>query len=339
MFQLRDVDRVLALRDADALAERPNRLRRVAAPAHAHDRRHAGIVPSTDMAFLHELEQLPLAHECVGQVEPREFDLPRARRHREVLNQPVVERAMIFEFERAQRVGDLLDRVRWRVREVVHRVDAPGVAGPMMMGAADPVEHRIAHVHVRRRHLDLRAQHVRAVFELAGAHPREQIEVLADAAVPVRTVLPWLGQRPAVTTHFVGVLAVDVREAALDQMNRVLVELFEVVRREVQARPFETEPPHVFFDRLDVLDVFRRRIRVIEPKIARPPELLRDAEVEANRFRMPDVKVAVRLRRKPCRDSRAIPPRRQVFGDALTNEVEGRPRPYGRAVHIGKRQL
>ena len=71
-------------------------------------------------------------------------------------------------------------RVRRRMREVVHRIDAPRVAGAMVMRAADAVEHRVAHVDVRRRHVDLRAQHVRAVRELAGAHAREQVEVLLD---------------------------------------------------------------------------------------------------------------------------------------------------------------
>jgi len=31
-----------------------------------------------------------------------------------------------------------------------------------------------------RRHVDLRAQHVRPVGKLVGAHPREQVEILFD---------------------------------------------------------------------------------------------------------------------------------------------------------------
>ena len=87
---------------------------------------------------------------------------------------------MILELQRAERMRDVLDRVRRRVREVVHRIDAPRVAGAVVVRVPDPVQHRIAHVDVRRRHVDLRAQHVRAVRELAGAHPPEEIEVLVD---------------------------------------------------------------------------------------------------------------------------------------------------------------
>ena len=67
-----------------------------------------------DVPLLHELEQLALAHHRVGQVQARELDLLRARRHRQVLDQPVVERPVVLELERAERVRDPLDRVRRR---------------------------------------------------------------------------------------------------------------------------------------------------------------------------------------------------------------------------------
>jgi hypothetical protein len=53
-----------------------------------------------------------------------------------------------------------------------------GVAGPMMMRATDPIEDRVAHVDVRRRHVDLRAQDARAIRELSGAHAAEQVQIL-----------------------------------------------------------------------------------------------------------------------------------------------------------------
>jgi hypothetical protein len=59
-----------------------------------------------------------------------------------------------------------------------------------MMRVQDAVQHRIAQIDVARRHVDLRAQHARAVRELAGAHAAEQIEVLLDAAVAERAVRP-----------------------------------------------------------------------------------------------------------------------------------------------------
>ena len=130
-----------------------------AAPAQADDRRHARIVPARDVLLDDELQQLALAHHRVGQVEAGELDLLRARRHRQVGEQPVVERPVILELERAQRVRDLLDGVRDRMRVVVDRIDRPLVAGAMVRDAPHAIEHRVAHVDVRRRHVDLRAQH------------------------------------------------------------------------------------------------------------------------------------------------------------------------------------
>ena len=172
MLEQPDVDDVLFLGDADARAEVADRLRRVAAAAQPGDRRHARVVPAVHVPLRHQLQQLALAHHGVVQVEPRELDLPRAVRRLALAHHPVVERPVVLELERAERVRDALDGVRQRVRVVVHRVDAPGVAGAVMLGVADAVQHRVAQVDVRRRHVDLGAQHVRAVGELAGAHAR-----------------------------------------------------------------------------------------------------------------------------------------------------------------------
>ena len=82
---------------------------------------------------------------------------------------------MIFELQRADGVRDLSMRIRLAVREVVHRIDAPLVAGAMMLGVQDAVHHRVAHVEVRRRHVDLGAQRARAVGKLARLHALEQV--------------------------------------------------------------------------------------------------------------------------------------------------------------------
>jgi hypothetical protein len=178
-----DVGEGVVLRDADRLAELADRGGRVAAAAHAGDRRHAGVVPAGDALFLHELEQAALGHHRVGEVEAGELDLLRLSRGVERAEQPVVEGAVHLELQRADRVGDALVRVLERVRVVVHRVDAPLVAGVVVVGLADAVDDRIAHVHVRRGHVDLRAEDRLAFVELAARHLREGREVLLDGCV------------------------------------------------------------------------------------------------------------------------------------------------------------
>ena len=237
VLEQRHVDDVFFLGDADPRAEVADRFRRVAAPAQPADRRHARVVPAGDMLLLHQLQQLALAHHRVVQVEPRELDLLRPVAVEQVIDQPVVERAVIFELERAERVRDALERIRQRMRVVVHRIDAPGVAGAMMGRVADPIERRIAHVEVGRRHVDLGAQHVGAVGELAGAHPGKEREALFDRPIAIGAVLPRLGEGAAVAADLVGGQAVDVGQVALDQRDGELVEPLEVVRREKQRRP------------------------------------------------------------------------------------------------------
>ena len=79
---------------------------------------------------------------------------------------------MILELQRTKRVGDALDRIRKAVGEVVHRIDRPLVARAVVVNPADPNHDRISKVQVRRLHVDLRAQYVRAVFANSPARIR-----------------------------------------------------------------------------------------------------------------------------------------------------------------------
>ena len=76
-------------------------------------------------------------------------------------------------------MGDVLQRVFDRMRVGVHRVDLPRVAGHVVLGKADAVDRRVAHVDVGRAHVDLGAQDHAAFGVLAGAHLAEQL-----AAIP-----------------------------------------------------------------------------------------------------------------------------------------------------------
>src|ERR1700688_4742064 len=110
MFQERQLDRSIRLRYSNRPAEIEYGFRRVAAPADSGDRGHAGIVPSANMAFLDQREQLPLAQERIRQVEPVKFYLLRMI-DPELIEIPVVQRPVILELERANGMGDPFHRV------------------------------------------------------------------------------------------------------------------------------------------------------------------------------------------------------------------------------------
>ena len=208
------------------------------------------------------------------------------------------------------------------MREVVHRIDAPPVAGAMVVRVPDPIEHRVAHVDVRRRHVDLRPEHERAVGELPRPHAREQIEVLVDRASTIGALAAGFRQGAAVAADVVARLAVDVGLALPDQVDRILVELFEIVGREVQRVPSEAEPADVVFDRVDVLDVLLRRVGVVEPEVAGAAEVARDAEIETDGLGVADVEITVRLGRKARDDTAAVAALGLVLGDDRADEIE-----------------
>src|SRR3989442_14668531 len=120
------------------------------------------------------------------------------------------------------------------MRIVVHRIDAPGVAGPMMRLMPDAIENRIAHIDVRRGHVDLRTQDMSAVRKLPFPHAAKQIEILLDAAIAMWRFLPRFRQRAAVSADLFGRKAVDICLPGLNQMFRPLVELLEVIRSVIE---------------------------------------------------------------------------------------------------------
>ena len=297
-----------------------NRGGRDAAPSHARQRRHARVVPAVHDAGVHQFLQLALAGDGVRQLQARELYLLRVV-HAERLEKPVVERAVVLEFQRAQRMGDALDRVRQAVREVVGGVDAPAVAAAVVRGVADAVNRRVAHVDVGRGHVDLCAQHMFAVGELAVAHAPEQIQVLFHAALAEGAVGARFGQRAAVAADVVGAEAAHIRLARAYQFNGAVVELAEVVRCVEQLVPLKAEPAHILDDGLGVLGAFLLRVGVVEAQVAKPAVFAREAEIQADGLGVADMQVAVRLRRKARDEFAAVLVGGEVALDNLADEV------------------
>jgi hypothetical protein len=104
-------------------------------------------------------------------------------------------------------------------------------------------------------------------------------------------------------------------------MLRPLIELLEVIGRVIEMlAPIEADPLHVAHDRLGVFDFLFGRIRIVEPEIAVPAVFVGDSEIEADRFRVADVQIAVRLRREPRYDGR-MPAAPEVLLDNFPNKV------------------
>ena len=319
-----DLDEAVVPGDADTLAEGAESLGGDAAAAEPGDGGHARIVPAIDQLLLHELEQLALAHHRVGEVEAGKLGLLGAIGQVEREEEPVVEIAVVLELEGADRVGDAFNPVREAVGKIVERVDAPVLARAVMLGVADAVDRRIAELHVGVGHVDPRADDVGAVGELAFAHPLQEIEVLFHGAGGVGAEGARLADAAAVFADlFLGERA-DVGLAAADELDRKIEELLVIVRGvEELVAPVEAEPAHVALNRLDVLQVFRRRVGVVEAEVASAVEVEREAEVQADRFGVADVEVAVGLRRKAGDDAAPVLVRGLIRLHEVADEVRG----------------
>ena len=136
---------------------------------------------------------------------------------------------MLLKFEGAQRVRNPLDRIRYWVREVVHWIDAPLIARPMMRHMGDTVNHRVAHDEIRRCHVDLCTQDARAIWELSRTHAREEVEILLHGAIAVRTFPPRLGQRTAMRANLICREIIYVCKPFLNQRDGISIHLLEVI--------------------------------------------------------------------------------------------------------------
>ena len=173
-------------------------------------------------------------------------------------------------------------------------------------------------------HVDLGAQHARAVGKFARPHATEEVETLGHRAVAKRAVLAWLVEVAAVLADLLGRQVVDVGLAVLDQDLGQPVDLIEVVRGiERLTVPTETQPGHVLLDGFDVLHVFGAGVGVVVAQVALAAVLGRQAEVQADGLGVADMQVAVGLGRKPGVHAPLVLTLREVVVDDLLDEVGG----------------
>ena len=133
------------------------------------------------------------------------------------------------------------------VGKIVHWVYTPFIACTMMMRFHDPVNDRIAHVHVRRCHIDFRTQNFFSFIELAGGHPFKQIKVFFHRTITVRTFSARFLRSSFLCTYGFRILIINIGFSFVDQLNRKSMQLWEKIRCIIQAVfPVETQPSYNF---------------------------------------------------------------------------------------------
>ena len=191
-----------------------------------------------------------------------------------------------------------------------------------MMHPPDPVDDRVAHVNIRRGHVDPGAENHFAVFEFAGAHPAEEIEVLFDRTVPAGGFPARNVEVAAVFVPLLGREVADVGFVEGDEFFGAFVHPVEIIARIIEpVAEIEPQPPDILRDRRNVFGILFRRIGVIHAQIAVPAVFCGDAEIQADRLGVTDVQISVRLRREAGYDLAAELVVAEIFGDHLPDEV------------------
>ena len=86
--------------------------------------------------------------------------------------------------------------------------------------------------------------------------------------------------------------------------------------------PIKAQPAHVFHDGVDIFLLFSGRVGVVETQVAAAAELAGEAEIQADRFGVTHMQIAVRLRRK-AGDDIGVPTGVQITAHNIADEIAG----------------
>ena len=213
----------------------------------------------------------------------------------QVVDDPLVQGAMVLELQAAHAVGDALDGVLDGMGKVVKGIDAPLVPLAVMVGPHDAVDGGVPHVHVGAGQVDLGPQGLAAVGKLPGPHAAEQVQVLLGGAVPVGAGTAGLAAvLAAVGLHLLTGEIVHIGLAFLDQQLGVLIALVEIVAAvENAAIGHGAQPLQIFLDAVHIFHILVGGVGVVKPQIELAAVLLGDGVVDIDGLGAADVQGAV----------------------------------------------
>ena len=191
----------------------------------------------------------------------------------------------------------------------------------MVRDVFDAIDQRIAHVHILMIHVDLGTKDAFALFEFPPLHPFEQIETLLGRAIAPRAFFARRIEIPAIFANLLRRQFAYIRLATAYQFLRPCIQLVEIIRCKIQCIPIKSKPTHIFFDRIAILRVFFHWVGIVETQIARSSKLLRQAKIQADRFRMTNVEITIGLGRETRRNAPAILAVFQILFDDFSHEI------------------
>ena len=173
------------------------------------------------------------------------------------------------------------------------------------------------------------------VLKISGTHGAKEGKVFLNATVSKGAFRARLRQRAALGANGLLILAVHISQPLFDQRFSAFVDPLKVIRGvERPGTKGKAQPSDVALDRLGVVGRLLRGVRIIEAKVAAPPEDLGHAEVQTDGFGVPKMQVAIGFRGKASDHGAPVLTLSLVLPDALGNEVVGAGA-FGTFVHGG----
>ena len=197
---------------------------------------------------------------------------------------------------------------------------------PVVMGVVNPVDYRITHIEIAAGQINFGAKRHTAIGELSRLHPGEQIEVFFDRTIAIRTYCR-MGQITAIFPHLIRAELADVCQPFFNQADSQLVHGFKIVRSKVKIlAPVKTQPADILLNGIHIFHIFFCWVGVVHTQVAAASVFLRCPKINADRFCVANMQIAVWFRRKTRDNGFAFTPpaRSQFFFNDAVDKISGR---------------
>ena len=193
------------------------------------------------------------------------------------------------------------------MRKIVHGIYIPLRTRTMVRVFYNPIHNRVAHVHIRRSHIDFRPQYHRTFFKFALIHALEQIEIFFYGTIAIRATYSGLCRCSLLLGDLFRSLLIYISISLLYHTQCQIIQLREIIRCIIKTiSPVKAQPVNIFHNRIDIFHIFPGRIGIVKTQITCSSIFRGNPEIHANSLCMTYMQIAVRLGRKPSIQTPAV---------------------------------
>src|SRR5689334_21177323 len=124
---------------------------------------------------------------------------------------------MDFKLKGADGMSNSLNGVGKTMGIIVHRINAPLIPGSMVSRFPNPIQSRIAHMDIRRSHIDPGPERFGTIRKFSSSHSGKQIKILFHRSISVRALLARNVGSATILNHLLRIQVTDERLALANQ--------------------------------------------------------------------------------------------------------------------------